>query len=351
MILGVIAASGCSTTKIYSPATLPAAWQAKPIANTQTIDLSKLATTTVPENRIARGDVLEITVAAGSGRDESSTLPGRVSDDGTVLVLHVGQVYVEGLEYSEAEAEIFKACVEKEIYREPIVTVSPKRQKMNRITVMGGVEKPGFVELRSGNSDVLQAIAQAGGLSKEAGTIVEVSHPGFRPTNANRPPSVARRAQNGNDLASHEVLETSASAHAFTIDLASLSKEKTSSYELQDGSVINVEKRDPPALQVLGLVHKPNRYEFPLGKPLRLLDAVSLAGGLSNALADKVFVIRRRPDTEPMLVQVSLRKAKRKGTENMLLEPGDTVSIEQTPGTVFIEAVRAVGVNLGGAIF
>jgi polysaccharide biosynthesis/export protein len=346
-----MAASGCSSTKIYKPSTLPQAWQAIPTANTQTIDLSQLASTTVPENRIARGDVLEITVAAGSGRDDSNTLPARVNDDGTVLVLHVGQVYVEGLEFSEAEAEIMKACVEKEIYREPIVTVTPKRQKMNRITVMGGVEKPQVVELRSGNSDVLQAISAAGGLSKEAGTIVEVRHPGFRPSNEFHSPPVASRGRDGNELASHKVKEASAGAHSFTINLASLGKDKATSYELQDGSVINVEKRDPPALQVLGLVHKPNRYEFPLGKNLRLLDAVSLAGGLSNSVADKVFVIRRRRDAEPMLVQVSLRKAKRKGTENILLEPGDTVSIEQTPGTIFIDAVRAVGVNLGGAIF
>jgi polysaccharide export outer membrane protein len=267
------------------------------------------------------------------------------------MVLHVGNVYVEGLEYSEAEAEILKACVEKEIYSSPIVTVLPKHPKMNLITVLGGVEKPQVVALRSGNSNLLQAISAAGGLSEEAGTIVEVRHPGFRPVNPNRSPAVAQRAQNGNEQASHEVLEASASAHAFTIDLASLTKDKSRSYELQDGSVINVEKRDPPALQVLGLVFKPDRYEFPLGKPMRLLDAVSLAGGVSNSLADKVFVIRRRPESEPMLVKVSLRKAKRRGTENILLEPGDTVSVEQTPGTVFMDAIRTVGVNLGGALF
>ena len=92
-------------------------------------------------------------------------------------------------------------------------------------------------------------------------------------------------------------------------------------------------------------------YEFPLGKNMRLTDAIALAGGTSNQLADKVFVIRRREGSEPMLVSVSLRKAKRDGSENMLLEPGDTVSIEQTPGTVFLDAIRTVGVNLGGALF
>jgi hypothetical protein len=52
-----------------------------------------------------------------------------------------------------------------------------------------------------------------------------------------------------------------------------------------------------------------------------------------------------------MLVGLSLRKAKRNGPENILLEPGDTVSVEQTPFTIFFDAIRRVGLNMGGALF
>jgi len=64
-----------------------------------------------------------------------------------------------------------------------------------------------------------------------------------------------------------------------------------------------------------------------------------------------VFIIRRRDGTEPMLVSTSIRKAKRDGSENMLLEPGDTVSIEQTPGTVALDVLNTIRMNLGGALF
>jgi hypothetical protein len=45
-----------------------------------------------------------------------------------------------------------------------------------------------------------------------------------------------------------------------------------------------------------------------------------------------------------------MRAAKRKGRDNILLEPGDTVTVEQTPQTVFMELIKAVGINLGGQI-
>ncbi|MBX3444500.1 MAG: SLBB domain-containing protein [Planctomyces sp.] len=343
---------GCASTKIYSVSTLPREWHAAPITNTRTLDLTKLASATVPESRIARGDVLDITVAAGSGRDDILTMPARVNDDGTVDVLHVGPVPVEDLELVEAEAAILRACVQQQIYVSPLVTVTLKRPKVNRVTVLGAVEKPQTVELRSGNSDLLQAIVQAGGLTEDAGTMVEVTHPGFREgSRRGTPPIAAGEELDGNQLASHEQPTGEFRPRAFRVDLASLSQESRDRLELPDGSVVMVEKRDPPALQVIGLVQKPNRYEFPVGKNLRLLDAISLASGTSNALADKVYVIRRRERGEPMLVEGSIRKAKRNGAENLLLEPGDTVSVEQTPGTVFLEAVRSVGVNVGGALF
>jgi polysaccharide export outer membrane protein len=346
----LLIASGCSSTKIYTVKTLPAAWHATPTANIQTLDLTKLASATIPEDRIAKGDVLEVTIAAGSGRDSVATFPTRVKDDGAVEVLNVGDVPVLGMSLPEADFAIAQACIQRDIYRSPHVVVTMKAPKVNRVTVMGAVQKPSTVLLRSGNSDILQAIIEAGGPTENAGTVVEVRHPGYRGSVDEPHPIAEGDESNPNRWASHET-ESAGEPTSYRINLASLGKEDASTYELEDGAVVSLEKQDPPALQVLGLVRKPDRYEFPIGKNLRLLDAISLAGGTSNQLANKVFVIRRREKQEPMLVEVSMRAAKRHGEQNMLLEPGDTVSVEQTPGTVIIDAVRTIGVNLGGALF
>jgi len=351
-VLACLTVCGCSSTKIYTSKTLPSNWHAKPIANVASFDLTKLSSATIPVDLIACQDVLEVTIASGVERDGIKTMPSRVNESGEVDVLHVGAVRVAGLDLAEAEAAIHQACVDREIYRTPHVTVVMKRPKVNRITVLGAVEKPGVVELRNGNSDLLQALVQAEGLTKEAGSMVEIHHPGFRPQDSGTPRIAEQPDAQGNQLTSFDDAPAKLTAsRTLKVDLASLASGTKSNYDLEDGAVVRVEKRDPPALQVIGLVKKPDRYEFPLGKNMRLTDAIALAGGTSNQLADKVFVIRRREGTEPMLVSTSIRKAKRDGAENMLLEPGDTVSIEQTPGTVFLDAIRSVGVNLGGALF
>jgi polysaccharide export outer membrane protein len=352
IVLACLVVCGCSSTKIYTAKTLPGPWHAKPIANVTSFDLTKLSSATVPEDLIAPEDVLEVTIASGVERESIQTMPSRVNERGTVDILHVGAVKVAGLDLAEAEAQIYRACVDREIYRTPHVTVVMKRPKVNRITVLGAVQKPGVVELRSGNSDLLQALVQAEGLTKEAGSLVEIHHPGFRNQEGGSPRIAEGTDAAGNQLtAFNDAPGKTVSSHTLKVDLASLGTGVKASYDLEDGAVVRVEKRDPPALQVIGLVKKPDRYEFPLGKNMRLTDAIALAGGTSNSLADKVFIIRRRDGAEPMLVSTSIRKAKRDGSENMLLEPGDTVSIEQTPGTVALDVLNTIRMNLGGALF
>jgi polysaccharide export outer membrane protein len=323
LVLAWLTVCGCASTKIYTSKTLPGQWQAKPIANVASFDLTKLSSATVPEDLIAAEDVLEVTIASGVGHEEIQTMPSRVSESGSVDVLHVGQVRVAGLDLAEAEAAIHRACIQREIYRTPHVTVVMKRPKVNRITVLGAVEKPGVVELRSGNSDLLQALVQADGLTKEAGSMVEIHHPGFRNQEAGSPKIAEGTDSQGNQLTAFD--DTPAkkiSSRTLKVDLASLGTGVKANYDLEDGAVVRVEKRDPPALQVIGLVKKPDRYEFPLGKNMRLTDAIALAGGTSNPLADKVFIIRRRDGTEPWGGWPALPKPKPDPTPKNFVVPG-----------------------------
>lgn len=144
-----------------------------------------------------------------------------------------------------------------------------------------------------------------------------------------------------------------ASGQTLRVDLTSLTNvSQGNRLELEDGTVIMVERRDPQPIQVLGLVRKPDVYDFPVGKNLRVLDALAMAGGIDSPVANKLYVIRRRPGMpEPAVIELSLSKAKRNGMENLLLEPGDTVSVEQTPATIVLEAVRMIGIGVSGRLF
>jgi polysaccharide biosynthesis/export protein len=80
----------------------------------------------------------------------------------------------------------------------------------------------------------------------------------------------------------------------------------------------------------------------------------SISRGIKSPLADKVYVIRRLPDMqEPVVIQVSMARAKRNGRENLRLAPGDLVSVEATPATMISDTVSSffrVGLGLSGNI-
>ena len=198
---------------------------------------------------------------------------------------------------------------------------------------------------------MLEAIIKAGGLSQDAGTEVEIRHPGYR--NSERAPRIAA-------LDDQEVVNVAHSQSAgFTgpqtvkIDLIAATQQGQGGYYLPDGSIVNIERRDPLPIHVAGLVKKAGSYDFPLGKEMTLLDAIAEAGGLSNPLADKIYIIRTKPGRdEPILIQASLRKAKHNlGLDNPRLDPGDYVSVEQSPVTAFYEALRLIGFSIGGRAF
>ena len=87
-------------------------------------------------------------------------------------------------------------------------------------------------------------------------------------------------------------------------------------------------------LNVIGLVRKPGQYEMPVNKPLRVLDAIAMAGERSNPWADKIIVTRHvSGEAEPVVIQTSLAAAKRDDASNIRLSPGDVVSVEETPQT------------------
>jgi polysaccharide export outer membrane protein len=168
---------------VYHVKSLPIEFQAASVPNPKTIDLSRLASVAVSNELIDRGDVLELTLVTGYGRLDTTTTPIRVGDDGAASVPLVGKVELAGLELEAAEQAIASAGMHRGVFRNPHVTVTMKRPRVNKVTVIGAVEKPGVYDLPRGSSALLAALVAAGGLTDEAGTEVEIRRPprGGRP--------------------------------------------------------------------------------------------------------------------------------------------------------------------------
>ncbi len=351
IIVMMLVAGGCASAQ-FTPATLPEDWQATQTFNAQTVDLSRLASPVVQNDLIGAGDVLEINISAGLVTEDDKTRFVRVNQSGEAFLAGLGNVHLEGLELEEAEAIISSLAIEKGLFHSPDVTVMMKRPKVNQVTVIGAVNQPNTYALRTGGSSLLQALVAAGGLADDAGTFVRISHQGYR-NDGSSSRAIASRATEDVTLAAHETASVGAGTRSVRVDLVSATTEGNGGgYYLPDGSIVTVERRDPEPVQLQGLVQKPDLYDYPVGKELRLLGAISLAGGISNPVADKVYIIRSRPGVEePILIQASLKKAKHHGEENIRLAPGDVVSVEPTTSTVLIDTIRVIGFTIGGSVF
>jgi polysaccharide export outer membrane protein len=304
-------------------------------------------------SRIGVGDLLALTISSGHTAEPIEPVNVRVSPSGQVNVPLVGLVPVAGMEPFEAEQQIAAAAVQREVYRQPSVTLQVTERAVNRVTVLGAVTNPGVHELPRGSSDLVGALASAGGLTEEAGTKVDVlrhSAPSFLagPT-APRDP-----AQNGIALASYDsepwsppgvttavmpVVNGAASApQTVRLDLAQAESAIGPNYALSDRDVVMVLPEEERFIHVSGLVRKADRFELPRNQEVRLLDAIAMAGGVSSPVADKALIIRRMPNmSESATIQVSIGKAKRDGNENLRLAAGDMVSVETTAATAFVD--------------
>jgi polysaccharide biosynthesis/export protein len=348
--------AGCASGpsgEIYTVDKLPHTMLAAQRDNAKTINLSGLSRGGANSDIIDKGDVLQVQIAAGLNEKDNVNLTVRVQEDGSADIPVVGPVPVVGLEMAAAEAEISKACIDRQLYRSPSVTVTMKHQRTNKVTVVGAVKSPGVKLIPRGSSDLLAALVAADGLAEDAGTNVEIRNPKKAPDGGMGLPPIASSDGTGVDAVGFSVAADPVSSRmeSIKVDLVSATKPGSAGYQVYDGAVIMVEKRDPEPVHVLGLVRTPNRYEFPIGQDLRLLDALALAGGISNPVANRVYVVRKKPGSnETAIISMTVSQAKRNERSNLRLSPGDVVSVEQTPATVLIDALKLINFGLGGTV-
>ena len=345
--------SGCAS-RVYRPSQLPAEYAASPAIDLDTLDLSGLSGPTNAKDVICWGDLLAVEVDAGLPDLDPRTSHVRVAKDGTAKVPLIGHVVVGGLEVEQAEAAIFEAARTRGIYPNPFVSVRIAGERKNRVTVVGAVEKPGVCELPRGSSSLMAAIVGVGGLDETASGDLEIRHTDPRLAM----PSLigagdAAGGVNGTSLVSHEAAMASNDGvvRLNLMNAASGKAGEAGKRELQDGDVVNVIARELPPIHVLGLVNKPGSFDMTADRDIHLLDAIALAQGCASPVADRVTIRRLVPNqAEPVMIVASIKKAM-DGKENVLLSPGDTVMVRQTPETVVVDIIKTfIRVSVGSSI-
>ena len=242
--------------------------------------------------RLGRRDLLDIRVL------EDSTLNSkpRVSDDGTIDLPPVGAITVAGLTEPEATSAIERA-LERYLQR---VTVSLQivEYRSSPISVLGEVKFPGNLPF-SGRWNLLQAITQAGGLTDKAGGVI----------------FILRHADNG--LTDQLAIST---------DDLMVRNDQTVNIPVFANDWINVPAAVEITISCLGAFRSQGVHVFRAGESVTVLDAIAIAGGLTEEAADKIIVKRKANDD----VVVSYKRALSGKGPNPELHDGDILYVKES---------------------
>jgi polysaccharide export outer membrane protein len=338
--VGIAVCVGGCATEIYHAAHLPPELVAPPVENLDEIDWSRIANRSVSSQLIDCGDVLDVTIITDLTDQTPTPVPVRVRDDGMAKIPMVGPVPLAGLELEEAERAIAATAVERQIFIDPYVTVTMNRRQMNQVRVVGPVEEPGTYSLARGDSSLLAALYAAGGLTDLAGAQIEIRRSNPRP-DAHFP---ARSRPSGVVTASAvEPIGSPGKTETIQVNLVKHTNEGDLGQELQDGDLVRVSKRPIRRVYVTGLVRNAGSYDMPANEDCYLLNALTMAGGRSMPLADRVLILRRKEGCdEPVRIRASVTQAKRDPKANVRLAAGDVVTVEETPLTFVFSTLQGL---------
>lgn len=225
-----------------------------------------------PGFTIGAGDTVQIDVL---GRPELSA-KGNVSGDGRVTVALLGPISIGGLTPVQAAERIAYAYKQGEYLVSPQVTVTMVDYQSQLLTVLGEVRSPGRFPIRTRLS-VLDGLALAGGINEQGASTAYL----LRPED-----SVVTR---------------------YEIDLDALIQSGAGQqyFEMLAGDTLVVPKTQ--VFYIYGEAKNPNAYKLKPG--MTVMQALSLAGGLTDKGSDKRIDIRRKgPDGQLQTLSANLNE-------------------------------------------
>lgn len=345
MVCSVLLLSGCQIGTSYRAAELPQELAARPVIDVQSLELSRFGPQRTDTGLIYPEDILLVAVSAGDEESIPPLKPLRVARNGMVNVPLIGPVSVSSLTLSDAADSIRMAGIQRQIYVSPTAFVVFKERKVHRITVAGAVNHPGTYELKAGASHLTAALLAAGGLSQKAAATIEIHNPsyvGLTQFDTPRPVQAGSHSSNQQSVESAAYSTASTRPHVIRISLLDhYADNPTADRNLSDGTVITVRKQPERYVTVIGLTGN-KTLQMPYDREYRVLDALVDAGGTRYSvwISNKLTVFRRHPETgETVAIKVSINGAKHGVNENLVLSPGDVLSVEETPITFAIGTI------------
>jgi protein involved in polysaccharide export with SLBB domain len=318
----------------------------------------------------------------------------RVSQTGTIgIPLVPVRLHIAGLTEVQAEQKIAEVLEANGLVSHPEVSVTVKERKSKPITVVGAVSHP-LVYQADRQVTLLEVLAEAGGLSNDAGDEVIVTRPVPRMTfDESEPPPVGAadtapadsqpikseskslapaappstspqsaasanppdlpapnstqgKSINGASSASNPAVDT------ITVNLYQLMETGNTANNilLQAGDVVTV----PHAgiVYVLGAVTRPGGFVLTNDREqLSTLKILALAGGYTNvAKTDRAVIIRKDAQGQQHEVALDLKKIQNRQAEDLQLQPSDILYVPQSGTKQALLRSLEFGIALGSGV-
>jgi polysaccharide biosynthesis/export protein len=309
----------------------------------------------------------------------------RVSQTGTIgIPLVPVRLHVAGLTETQAEQKISEVLEANGLVSNAAVSVTVKDHKSKPITVVGAVSHP-MVYQAERQVTLLEVLAEAGGISSDAGDSVIITRPvsaqfvdpaeppaigpeesisnSGSPSANSGPPSpevpttlaTATPATGSATNAASSSTSQSAPAHpgnTITVDLNDLVEkgDTANNVILQAGDIVTV----PHAgiVYVLGAVGKPGGYILSNDRTeMSTLKILALAGGTtSTAKSDHAVIIRKNDQGQQHEVEVDLKKVLKMETEDVQLLPSDILFVPDSRAKAALYKAVEFGVAIGTGV-
>ena len=304
--------------------------------------LASLAQSKPADTPVGTGDLLHIDVfdVPELSRDV------RVSEGGDIsFPLIPGKIEAAGQTPIGLEHTIEQLLIENGLVTHPQVSVLVREQNSQPVAVVGAVRNPKIYQVMRPTT-LLEILADAGGISDDAGDTVVVTRPA-RPAESSKNPQAADPADNTPQSA----------AQTITIRLQDLLESGNPSFNVPvyGGDVVSVARAG--IVYVMGAgVAQPGGYVLQgHGEAITVLKALALAHGLNGyAKANDSVILRVDPATgKREQIRVRLKEIEKRKADDLAMKSNDILYVPDSTGKKLLAkgAQSALGIGSSLAIY
>ncbi len=322
----------CSTSALRAQQKLETPQQ----ANQKIQQLATLAKTRPHDAPIGSGDLLHIEVfdVPELSRDV------RVSDLGNITYpLIPGKIPAAGLTAFQLEEKMEQLLIENGLVTHPQVSVFVKEQNSQPVSLVGAVGKPMVYQIIRPTT-LLELLADAGGITDDAGSVVLVTRMSGAP--AAKPVA---------DSASANPAQGS---QTISIRLQDLLESGDPSFNIQifGGDVVSVPRAGIVYVTGAG-ISQPGGYVLQShGEQITVLKAVALAHGLTGfAKADDAVIMRNNPVTgQRDVIPVRIKQIENHKTDDVAMKSNDILYIPDSIGRKVLARGAEAAITVGSSV-